>query len=130
MKANQKPRDFKRDTKASFQTLEVIFAIIFMVVGFAIVSVLTVFTTTLSGQVYQQTQDEILEIDNETVRNYVNESIMASFESQAQVSDYLPLIALAVIITLVITLVVSGIAGQFFGGGMIGGGGYGRGGLL
>ena len=133
MKANRKFR--KNEEAAVSEVMGAIVVVIFMIVGFAIATVLTIFTNVLGGQTYQLTEADIDAITNTTIKDYVKSAISGGFQAQSQISSYLPLIALAVVITIVIMLVVSGIAGQFFGPGSMsygyGGGRYGGyGGIL
>ena len=62
----------------------------------------------------------VYEYDDGTIRNAVKGGILSNFEAQQQIGDYMPIIALAIIITIVIGLIIGGIASKFMGpGGMM-----------
>jgi len=62
--------------------------------------------------------------DDGTIRDAVKTGIHSNFEAQQQIGDYMPIIALAIIITIVISLIIGGIASKFMTPAM-GFGGYG-----
>jgi len=43
--------------------------------------------------------------------------VLSNFEAQEQIGNYMPIIALAIIITIVIGLIIGGIASRFMGSG-------------
>lgn len=53
------------------------------------------------------------EYDDETIKNAIKAGILSNFEAQQQIGDYMPIIALAIIITIVIGLIIGGIASRF-----------------
>lgn len=81
-------------------------AIITLVVGMGVAVLLLIFVGTLGGQTYQLTESKIDEITNTTIKNYVKDSVVSGFSALKTVSDYLPIVGLAVIIAVVLALVL------------------------
>jgi hypothetical protein len=127
MKSNRvfKLRSLKENKEAN--TAAAVFAVIMLIVGFAVAGLLYVFTSVLGGQTYQLVEGDIDAISNETIKTAIKSGIISNFEAQQQIGDYMPIMALAIIITIVISLIITGIASRFMGGGMGGMGGYGPG---
>jgi hypothetical protein len=129
MKANQfyKWRKLKESDAAN--TAVAVTSVILLIVGFAVAGLLFTFTQVLGGQTYNLVEDDINNINNTTIKESIQAGIVSNFEAQQQIGDYMPIIALAIIITIVISLIISGIASRFMGpgvGGFSGGyGGYG-----
>ena len=130
MKSNVKDklRNLRQDNKA--QTAAAVMSVILLIVGFAVAGLLFTFTQVLGGQTYELVEDDIDAITNETIKEAIKGGIISNFEAQRQIGDYMPIIALAIIITIVIGLIIGGIASKFMGPGGMGGmgGGYGGGG--
>lgn len=124
MKANQKVREFLKNNGAN-TTAMAIFSVIFLVVGIAVAGLLFTFTEVLGGQTYNLVEDDIAAINNSTIRSSIQAGILSNFEAQEQIGNYMPIIVLAVIITIIIGLIISGIAARFMGPAMGGYGGYG-----
>ena len=57
----------------------------------------------------------LYDYDDGTIRNAIKAGIISNFEAQQQIGDYMPIIALAIIITIVIGLIIGGIASRFMG---------------
>jgi hypothetical protein len=81
-------------------------AIIQLVVGVGVATLVLIFVGTLGGQTYNLTEDKINNISDETIKANIQNSIKASFASLEDVADYLPIIILAVVISLVMFLVL------------------------
>ena len=124
MKSNRK---FKFLENEQANTAAAVFSVIILIVGFAVAGLLFTFTQVLGGQTYQLVEDDIDAISNETIKASIKSGIISNFEAQQQIGDYMPIIALAIIITIVISLIIGGIASKFMGPMMMGGGGYGGG---
>jgi len=124
MKANRK-RKLIDNTQAN--TAAAVMSVILLIVGFAVAGLLFTFTQVLGGQTYELVEDDIDSISNTTIKDSIKAGIVSNFEAQQQIGDYMPIIALAIIITIVISLIIGGIASRFMGpAGMMGGyGGYG-----
>jgi len=90
-------------------------AIITLVMGVAIATLLMIFTGALGGQTYNLVEPDIDNISDADIKASIKAGIKSGFEAQEQVGDYLPIVVLAVIVFLVLGLVVG------FGGGMAGG---------
>jgi len=71
----------------------------------------------------------VYEYDDGTIRTAIKTGILSNFEAQQQIGEYMPIIALAIIITIVIGLIIGGIASKFMAPGM-GFGQEGYGGVL
>jgi p-aminobenzoyl-glutamate transporter AbgT len=127
LKSNRKSKleELKEDNKAN--TAAAVFAVIMLIVGFAVAGLLYTFTSVLGGQTYELVEDDIDAITNATISEAIKAGIVANFEAQQQIGEYMPIIALAIIITIVISLIITGIASRFMGPGMGGYGGYGGG---
>jgi len=103
---------------------ETVAAIIFLIMGVGMATLVLIFVSVLGGSVYQQTQGQINAISDTAIKGNVTAAIESSFTALNTVGGYLPIVVLAVIIFLVLGLVMSLTPG--FGGGMRGGyGGYG-----
>ncbi len=124
MKANKvfKLRSLRGNQEAN--TAAAVFAVIMLIVGFAVAGLLYVFTSVLGGQTYQLVEGDIDAITNETIKDAIKAGIVSNFEAQQQIGDYMPIMALAIIITIVISLIITGIASRFMGPGAGGMGGY------
>ena len=81
-------------------------AIITLVVGMGVAVLLLIFVGTLGGQTFQLTESKIDAITNTTIKNYVKDSVVSGFSALKTVSDYLPIVGLAVIIAVVLALVL------------------------
>lgn len=110
-------------------------AIIGLIVGVGVSVLVLIFVGTLSGNVYELSEDKIADIGrvyttnstgsvvynytNKTISGPIERSIESSFEALEQTGDYLPIIVLAVIIAIVLGLVftMGGIGGGMKGGG-------------
>ena len=128
MKANRKIRDLVGNEEAN--TAAAIFSVILLIVGFAVAGLLFTFTQVLGGQTYQLVEDDIDAISNATIKASIKSGIASNFEAQKQIGDYMPIIALAIIITIVIGLIIGGIASKFMGPGGLYSYSYGDQGLL
>jgi len=73
-----------------------------------------IFVSVLGGQTYQLTESKITAINDTEVKQNVVDSAKGGFLALKQTSDYLPLIVLAVIIGIVLTIVLN--FTQFGGG--------------
>jgi len=92
-------------------------AIITLIVGVGVSVLVLIFVGSLGGQTYQLVESDIDEISNTTIKNSIKQGIVSGFEALEQTGNYLPIIVLAVVIAVVLTLVIGFTA---FGGG----GGY------
>jgi len=126
MKANQKFKGFLGNQEAN--TAAAVFSVIMLIVGFAVAGLLFTFTQVLGGQTYELVEDDIDAITNTTIKDSIKAGIISNFEAQEQIGNYMPIIALAIIITIIIGLIIGGIASRFMGPTAMGGygsGGYG-----
>ena len=82
-------------------------AIVTLIVGVGIAVLLLIFVGSLAGQTYGLVESDITAIVNETIEASVRTSIVSGFSALEQVGSYLPIIVLAVVITLVMALILS-----------------------
>ena len=94
-------------------------AIITLVVGVGVAVLVLIFVGVLGGQTYQLVESDLDSITNDTIRTSIKNSIISGFSALEQTGDFLPIIVLAVVIFLVLSLVLGFTA---FGGGIGGGG--------
>ena len=92
-------------------------AIISLVVGVGVAVMVMIFIGALGGQTYNLVQADIDSISDATINASVHGAIQSSFEALEQTGDYLPLIVLAVVIFLVLSLVLGFTALGGMGGG-------------
>lgn len=98
----------------SGQVVESVNGIIFLIVGVGIGTLMLIFVGVLGGQVYSETEADITAISNATIETSVRNSIASGFEALETTGGYMPLLVLAVIITIVMSLVLG--MGSFGGG--------------
>ena len=93
-------------------------AIITLIVGVAVATLVMIFSGALGGQTYNLVESDLDNISDETIKAHVKAGITSAFDAQEQTGNYLPLIVLAVVIFLVLSLVLGFTA---LGGGRMGG---------
>jgi hypothetical protein len=100
-----------------------VFAIIFLIVGVGVATLVLIFVGSLGGQTYNLVEPDIDAISNDSIKNYTKDGIISSFKALKSTGSYLPIIVLAVVIFIVLGLVIgmTGITGPMRG---YGGGGY------
>ena len=81
-------------------------AIITLIVGVGVATLVLIFVGSLGGQTYELVEDDIDSITNTTIKNSVKNGIVSGFEALEQTGEYLPIIVLAVVISLVLFLVL------------------------
>jgi hypothetical protein len=96
-------------------------AIVFLIVGVGIATLVLIFVGVLGGQVYQQVEADIDAITNDTIKNHIKDSIIAGFKALDTTGTYLPIVVLAVIIFVVLSIVMGlgafgGMGGQRYSG--------------
>lgn len=94
-------------------------SVIMLIVGVGVSVLILIFVGALGGQTYQLVETDIDAITNTTVKSHVKNSIISGFAALEQTGDYLPIIVLAVVISLVLVLVL-GFTNVAGGGGMRG----------
>ena len=92
-------------------------SVITLIVGVGVSVLVLIFVGSLGGQTWQLVEADVDAITNTTIRNHVREGVVSGFDALEQTGSYLPIIVLAVVISLVLVLVLSfgGIGGR--GGG-------------
>lgn len=89
-------------------------AIVFLIVGVGIATLVLIFVGVLGGQVYQQVEPDIDAITNTTIKESIKTSVISGFEALETTGSYLPIVVLAVIIFIVLSIVMG--LGAFGGG--------------
>ncbi|MFH8038762.1 MAG: hypothetical protein QXJ14_02005 [Candidatus Aenigmatarchaeota archaeon] len=82
-------------------------AMITLIVGVGISILLLIFVGVLGGQAYSLTEPNINAINDTVIKDYVKDGITSGFQSLKTVGQYMPLIVLAVVISLVVGLIIS-----------------------
>ena len=106
--------------KKKGQVQESVGAIIYLIVGVAIATLMLIFTSVLSGKVYSQTQGDLTAINTTDPAAYGNatNAIRSGFEALGTTGEYLPIIVLTIVIVIILGLIL----GLGFGVGGYGGG--------
>jgi hypothetical protein len=81
-------------------------AIVFLIVGVGIATLVLIFVGVLGGQVYQQVEADIDAINNSTIQGHIKDSIVSGFKALDTTGTYLPIVVLAVIIFVVLSIVM------------------------
>jgi len=92
-------------------------AIITLIVGVGVSVLVLIFVGALGGQTYNLVEDDINAINDSTIKTNVENSIKSGFEALEQTGDYIPIIVLAVVISIVLFLVLSMMSFGSMGGG-------------
>jgi hypothetical protein len=85
-----------------------------LIIGTGVSVLLLIFIGVLGGQAYSLTQNQIESINDTTIKGYVKTAISSGFQSLQTVGQYMPLIVLAVVIAVILTVVLG--LGVFGGG--------------
>lgn len=98
-----------------------VMAIVSLIIGVAIATIVIIFAGALGGQTYSMVSDDIDAINNSTIEGYIKDGVVAGFQALSQTGGYIPLIVLGVVIFLVLSLIMG--LGFFtsMGGGSAGG---------
>jgi len=81
-------------------------AVILLIMGVGIATLVLIFVGVLGGQVYSQVEPDITAINDTTIQGYVKDSITSGFKALKTTGNYLPIVVLAVIIFVVLGLVM------------------------
>lgn len=94
--------------------------VVMLIVGVGVATLVLIFVGSLGGQTYELVESDIDSITNTTIKNSIKNSVVSGFQGLEQTGQLLPIVVLAVIITIVLALVMSfGFAGTGSrGGGM------------
>ena len=77
-----------------------------LIIGVGVSVLLLIFIGVLGGQAYSLTQNQIEAINDTTIKGYVKTAISSGFQSLQTVGQYMPLIVLAVVIAVILTVVL------------------------
>jgi len=94
-------------------------AVVALIIGVGVAVLVLILVGVLGGKAFQITEADINEITNTTVRSSVKNSIVSGFEGLEQTGELLPLIVLAIVMFIILSLVLgfSGLSGGGRGGG-------------
>lgn len=81
-------------------------AVIALIIGVGVATLLLIFVGVLGGQAYSLTEPQINAINDTTIKGYIKDSITSGFQSLRTAGQYMPLIVLAVVISLVVSLII------------------------
>ncbi len=84
----------------------VVGAIITLIVGVGVSVLVLIFVGALGGQTYNLVQADIAAITNNTIRTHVQDGIVSGFQALETTGSYLPIIVLAVVISLILALII------------------------
>ena len=91
--------------------------IIQLIVGVGVAALVLIFVGTMGGQTYNLVEADIDAISDENIQASIKSGITSGFEALETSGDYLPLIVLAVVISIVLALVLNmGRTSQYYGG--------------
>jgi len=100
------------------QSASAVGAIVSLIVGIGVSVLVLTLVGSLGGSTYELVEDDIDAISNATIKTHVKDSIISGFDALEQTGNYLPVIVLAVVISLVLALVLgfSNMGGRVGGG--------------
>ena len=91
--------------------------VIQLIVGVGIAALVLIFVGTMGGQTYNLVEADLDAISDGNIQASVKSGISSGFEALETTGDYLPLIVLAVVISIVLALVLGmGSLNQQYGG--------------
>ena len=99
-------QETKKLYKVEGQSMGAVGAIITLITGVGVAVLVLIFVGSLGGQTYQLVESDITAISNQTVEDHVKNGIISGFDALEQTGSYLPIIVLAVVISLVLALVL------------------------
>jgi len=94
-------------------------AMITLVIGVVVITVIIILGGVLSGQAYNISEAKIDNISDATIKTYIKDSVKGGFSALKTTTDYLPLMILGIVLVLVLGLVL--MLGRGVGGGSNGG---------
>jgi hypothetical protein len=94
----EKKRVFKGYVEAGAMTA--------LIIGVGVSVLLLIFIGVLGGQAYSLTQSNIESINDTIIKGYVKDAITSGFQSLKTVGQYMPLVVLAVVIAVILTVVL------------------------
>jgi len=92
--------------KAKGQMGGAVGAVIALITGVGVSVLVLIFVGALGGQTYNLVEDDIDSINDSTIQGHVKSGITSGFDALEQTGNYLPIIVLAVVISLVLALVL------------------------
>ena len=99
------------------QALGAVSAIITLVIGVTVATLVMILGGALGGQTYNLVEPDIDNISDAAIKASIKSGITSAFEAQAQTGDYMPLIVLGVVIFIILSLVLGFLAFGGFSGG-------------
>lgn len=81
-------------------------ALILLVVGLAVLTLITIVSSTTSAKVYSNFQDDILLITSTQVKQDVNDAILAGFAATTDTMEFVPTVALVIMVGLIMAIFI------------------------
>jgi len=95
-------------------------AVITLIIGVGVASLVLIFVGALGGQTYNLVESDIDSISDANIQADVESAVRSGFDALEKTGSYLPLIVLAIVIFLVLSLVVGlGRGTTYYGGGAL-----------
>jgi len=87
-------------------------AIVGLILGVGVSILLLIFVGVLGGQAYSIVQNDINNITDTTIKGYITSAITSGFKALSVTGSYIPLVALAIVIGVVVWVVMSSLRGS------------------
>ena len=81
-------------------------AVITLIVGVGVATLLLIFVGVLGGQAWSMVEPDINSINDTTIQQYVKDTAVSGFKALKVTGQYMPMIVLAVVIGLVVSIIV------------------------
>ena len=81
-------------------------AVISLVIGIIVATVVIIFGASISAKTYSLTSADIDAISNSTIKGYVQNGVASAFQAQASTGQYLPLVVLGFIVVIILSMIV------------------------
>ena len=96
--------------------------VMLLIIAMSVAAIVITFAGALGGQTYNLVEDDISAISDTNIRTSVQNSISSGFEGLETTADYLPIVALAIMVGIVLSVLLGAFSGRGMSGGY--GGGY------
>ena len=85
-----------------------------VLIGVAIITM--VFIGVMAGRTYETSETHITDITNQTIEDHVRNGIVETFQAYEDIGSFMPLIVLALVVILILSLIFGLLAFQQIGG--------------
>jgi hypothetical protein len=83
-----------------------VMGILMLIVGISVATIVLIFAGSLGGQTYATVESDINAINNSTIQGYIKDGVVSGFKALSQTGGYMPLIVLAVVIFMVLSMIL------------------------